>query len=51
MTNTNTAQIDRMAAQMVAFAIKGRKVSKAEKIALMVEAMEYAEKLVAKMGA
>ena len=47
MTNIEN-RIDRMAATMVAFAIKGKKVSKAEKVALMVQAMAEAEKLVKK---
>lgn len=48
---TNEAQIQKMAVQMVAFAIKGRKVSKAEKFDLMTWALGAAEAIVAKQVA
>ncbi len=48
---TNEAQIQATAVQMVAFASKGRKVSKAEKIELMTWALGAAEAIVAKQAA
>ncbi len=51
MTNANEARVNKMAATMAAFAISGRKVSKVEKTALMVQALAEAEKLVAKQDA
>jgi hypothetical protein len=48
---TNEARIIKMAAHMVAFAIKGRKVTKAEKAELMKLALSHAEGIVAKHGA
>lgn len=51
MTNLNETRINTMAARMVAFAISGRKVSKAEKVALMVQALVEAERIVSKEAA
>jgi hypothetical protein len=48
---TNETRIIKMAAHMVAFAIKGRKVTKAEKAELMKVALSHAEGIVAKHGA
>lgn len=45
---TNEARIQKMAAQMVRFSIKGFKVSKAEKAELMAQAMVNAAELLAK---
>lgn len=49
MTQTE-ARIQKMAAQMVRFSIKGFTVSKAEKAELMAQALVNAADLVAKMG-
>jgi hypothetical protein len=48
---TTQDRIATMAAKMVAFSIKGRKVTAAEKVALMGEALDYATALVAKQDA
>lgn len=48
---TNEARIQAMAVQMVAFAIRGRKASKAEKVELMTWALGAAETIIAKQAA
>lgn len=51
MNATTESRIQTMAAKMVQFSIAGKKVSKAEKVKLMVEALDYAAALVAKQDA